>query len=85
MWYNRGTMKLTKKNRVTLVTILLFGLLIGTLSWEVLERIVALSGKTMDLSVGPVGFDVHVLSVWIRINPGSFLGTVAGILLFNRL
>jgi len=78
-------MKLTKKNRATLVTILLLGLLIGTLSWEVLERIVALSGKTMDLSVGPVGFDVHAVSIWIRVNPGSFLGAIAGILLFNRL
>ena len=78
-------MKLTKKNRSSLVLVLILGLLIGTLSWEVLERIIALTGRQLDLSIGPVGFDLHVVSVWIRLNPGSFLGTIAGIILFTRL
>ena len=78
-------MKLTKKNRSSFVLFLLLGILIGSLSWEVLERIVALTGRRMELSIGPVGFDLNVLSVWIRLNPGSFLGAVGGILLFTRI
>ena len=78
-------MKLTKKNRAAFVLVVFLGLLIGTLAWEVLERIVALSGKHLDLTTGPIGFDIRVVAVWIRINPGSFLGCVAGILLFTRL
>ena len=78
-------MKLTKKNRPALMLVLLLALLVGTLSWELLERIVALSGRRMDLSIGPVGFDLRVLSVWIELNPGSFLGIIAGVLLFSRI
>ena len=78
-------MKLSKKSRSVFLLILFLSLLIGTLSWEILERIIALTGRRMDLSIGPVGFDIGVLSLWLRLNPGSFLGTVAGILLFIRV
>ncbi len=78
-------MKLTKKNRPTLVLIVFLGLLIGTLTWELLEQIIAFSGTALDLSIGPVGFDLEVIAVWIEINPGSFLGCVGGVLLFTRL
>lgn len=78
-------MKLTKKNRSALTLLLLFGILIGSMSWELLERVIALAGKQMDLSTRPIGFDLHVISVWLRVNPGSFLGAVGGILLFARL
>ena len=78
-------MKLTKRNRSVLVVLICFGLVIGTLSWEILERIVAASGRSLDLSVGPIGLDLRVIAVWLRINPGSFVGAGIGVLLFNKL
>ncbi len=65
--------------------IILLGFLVGTLAWEIVERLVALTGRAMELSIGPIGFDVRAVSVWIRVNPGSFLGTVSALLLLQRL
>ncbi len=68
-----------------MVYLVLFGLVIGTLSWEILERVVAATGRNMNLTAGPIGIDLYVLAIWIRVNPGSFLGTFAGTLLFLKL
>lgn len=78
-------MKLTKKNRSALALLIVLGLVIGTLGWEIIERLVELTGRSFDLSVGPVGFDLHVLAVTMRLNPGSFVGTIGGVLLFVRI
>ena len=68
-----------------MVYLVLFGLVIGTLSWEIIERIVSATGRTMDLTAGPIGIDLWVVAISIRVNPGSFLGTIAGVLLFRKL
>lgn len=78
-------MKLVKKNAGLFALLFFLGLIIGTFGWEILERVLAAAGKNMDLSVGPMGIDLDVISVYLKINPGSFLGAVAGLLLFFRL
>jgi len=76
-------MKLTSRNRSTFLAFLGLGFLVGTLGWEVLERIVLQMGFQLALGVGPVGFDLSVLSVFIKINPGTFIGVLGGIFLFR--
>jgi hypothetical protein len=78
-------MKLTGRNRSTFVAFLGLGFLIGTLAWEVLERILLQLGVELALGIGPVGFDLSVLSVFIKINPGTFIGLLGGIFLFRLL
>jgi len=78
-------MKLIKKNIKPLVIFIFLGLVIGTLTWEILEKLVALSGRSFSLGVGPVGFDLGAFSFYMRFNPGSLLGAGGGILLFRTL
>ena len=78
-------MKLSSKNRSTFVSFLGLGFLIGTLAWEVLERIFLQMGIDLALGIGPVGFDLSVLSVFIKINPGTFIGILGGIFLFRLM
>ena len=42
-----------------------------------------LFGLESPLTLGPIGFDLSVLAVWLSINPGSVLGAVLGYLLFR--
>ncbi len=77
--------KLVKKNLTPFVTILVLGLIIGTLAWDILERIFAAAGLPFSLSTGRIGFDLDVIAFYIRINPGSFLGAAGGVLLFRAL
>ena len=65
--------------------VLVLCLIVGTLAWEVLERILRMSGVPLDLTVGPIGFDIGILAVWLEANPGTLLGIVPAILLFRRL
>ena len=76
-------MKLNSRNRSTFLAFLGLGALFGTLGWEVLERIVQQMGLELALGIGPVGFDLSVLSVFIKINPGTFIGVLGGIFLFR--
>lgn len=76
-------MKLTSRNRSTFVLFMLLGLLIGSLAWEVFERILSRFGVGLSLGVGPVGFDISVLVLSLVINPGSLLGALGGALLFR--
>lgn len=78
-------MKVSKKTLSTLIWVLFLSLVIGTVAWEILERVLALAGVAVSLSVGPVGFDAYVLAVSLRLNPGSLAGLVAGFLLFRRI
>lgn len=79
------SMKLSSKNRPTFLSFLGLGFLIGTLAWEVLERILLQVGIELALGIGPVGFDLSVLSCFIMINPGTFIGILGGILLFRLM
>jgi hypothetical protein len=71
-------MKITQKYLKYLYLFIIMGIVIGSLCWEILERLIAMSGINLNLSVGPVGFDISVLSLYLKINPGSFIGA-AGI------
>ena len=78
-------MKLSSRNRSTFLIFLGLGFLIGTLGWEVLERILLQLGWEIALGIGPVGFDLSVLSVFIKLNPGTFIGVLGGVLLFRLM
>jgi len=78
-------MKLIKKHVGAFLLLVLLGIFIGTLAWDILERIFAQAGLPFSLETGPIGFDIGVLSVYMKINPGSFLGAAGGILLFRSL
>jgi len=78
-------MKLNKKNRTSFLILILLGFLIGTLSWELLERVLITFNVTLKWEIGPVGFDLRVLSFYIKFNPGSVLGIIAGLFLFAAI
>ena len=67
-------MKITQKYLKYLYLFIILGIVIGSLSWEILERLISRGGFNIDLSVGPVGFDISVISFYLKINPGSFIG-----------
>jgi hypothetical protein len=77
-------MKLTAKNLPVLTRLLVLCMVIGTLAWEIVERLLALAGVALDLSVGPVGFDIEVIALSVMANPGTLIGIVPAILLFRR-
>jgi hypothetical protein len=76
-------MKLNSRNRSTFLWFLGLGFLIGTLAWEVLERVLQHAGLGLSLAVGPVGVDLAVLQVSVMANPGTVLGALAGVILFR--
>jgi hypothetical protein len=78
-------MKLTTKTLGPFLLFLLLGLVIGSVAWEIVERLVNVAGLSLSLSIGPVGFDLRVLAVWVRLNPGSLLGAAGGIILWRSL
>ncbi len=78
-------MKLNGKTLGPLVVLGTLGSLVGALAWELLERVLAGTGTRLDLSAGPVGFDFHVVSLHFLVNPGTFLGLAAGLILFRFL
>lgn len=78
-------MKLNGRTRSTFVLLLALGVLIGSLAWEVLERILARFGVQPGLSLGPIGFDLDVLAFSLVLNPGTILGALGGLLLFHFL
>lgn len=76
-------MKMIKKNIRPFSIVILLGLLIGSLSWEVVELIIARSGLDLNLGTGPIGFDIGVLSLYVEFNPGSILGCIGGAIYFR--
>ena len=78
-------MKLAAKNMGVFLRLLALTAVIGTLVWELLERLLGLLEVTLDLSVGPIGFDIEVVSLYVMANPGTLLGIPVAILLFRRL
>jgi hypothetical protein len=78
-------MKITGRTLSSLVLLCVLGMLVGGLAWEVLERVASRLGLALELSIGPVGFDLSVISLSVRANPGTFLGLVGAVLLFRAL
>ncbi len=79
-------MRLNKKNRGTLIRLLILCSVLGTLVFSLILRMIppahAWEGR---LSLGPIGFDAYLISAAVRVNPGTFLGLPAGYLLFRSL
>jgi hypothetical protein len=78
-------MKLSAKNVSTLVMLGLLGGVVGGLAWEVVERVCFKLGCALNMSVGPIGFDLSVISLYFLVNPGTFLGLLGGVVLFRIL
>ena len=81
---NIEAVKLNSKNRSTLLILVALSMIIGTVAWEIIERILSMAGATIDLTVGPLELDVYVISIALRPNPGTLLGIVPGVALFRR-
>ncbi|MEE8440954.1 MAG: hypothetical protein V3S41_04465 [Spirochaetia bacterium] len=78
-------MKLNNRNLPIFIRLLLISVVVATLAWELFERLLALSGVVLELSLGPIGFDIQVVAFSLQVNPGTLLGIVPGVLLFRRL
>jgi hypothetical protein len=79
-------MVFNKKSVISFFGLLFLGCLIGSLAWEIVERIVNVAGTALSLSLAsPLSLDLHVVAVSFRPNIGSILGAVAGIVLFFLL
>ncbi len=76
-------MKLNKRTMSTLLVLLFLFITVGTLSWELLERILATTGLQIDWSVGPIGFDLRVLALTMQLNPGSLAGILVAFRTFR--
>jgi hypothetical protein len=80
-------MNLNKKNLSTLILILVFSTIIGCLFWELLERILSMLNINFTLTLKePLKlFDIYVISLSFRANPGILLGLIGGCILFKRI
>ena len=78
-------MKYTKKNRPVLIKMILLAVLIGTFAWDLLERVLQLMDIPLHIAIGPIGFDLHVISCYLYLNPGTLFGIIGAIILFRRL
>jgi len=79
-------MKINLKNLPILISFLILGTIIGSLAWEVLERIIHLvpqwSGFSLTVKEPLLFFDFYVLAVYCRVNPGTLIGFLGGIFIF---
>ncbi len=79
-------MKFGKKTLGPFFALCLFGMLIGSLSWEVIERIIRLAPSLASFTLTiqePIRlFDFYVISLYFRANPGTIIGLVCGVILF---
>ena len=80
-------MKLNSRNLPKFILFLILGILVGSLGWEVFERILDALGADFSLTMKePIRlFDLYVLSLTFRANPGTLLGALAAVLLFRRI
>jgi hypothetical protein len=79
-------MDLKKKNFPVLFGFLCLGMVIGSLGWEIIERLLASMGSSLSFTMKePVGFNLYVIAVYVRANLGTILGAISGILLFKVL
>ncbi|MDC7127303.1 MAG: hypothetical protein PQJ46_17200 [Spirochaetales bacterium] len=78
-------MKITTKNYPKFIGFLIMFFVAGTLGWELIEEIIKAAGLYLNLTAGPVGFDIEVLAIYVSANPGSLLGIALGWFLFKRI
>ncbi len=76
-------MVIHRKNLPLLLGLLVFGAVVGSLGWEVVERIIRAAGSSFSLTLTtPIVLDVHVLALTLRPNLGTLLGGIGGVVLF---
>jgi NhaP-type Na+/H+ and K+/H+ antiporter len=76
-------MTLNRKSIPFFLGFSLIGLLIGSLTWEIIERIFQQSGISLTLTLSnPLLIDFHVIALSLRPNIGSLAGFLGGIILF---
>ena len=76
-------MVLNRKNLPILLGLLVFGAVVGSLGWEVVERIIRAAGSDFSLTLAaPIVLDIHVIALTLRPNLGTLLGGLGGIVLF---
>ncbi len=78
-------MKLTAKTRPWLSRMIFIGMIGGTLVWSIVEILFHNVGIPLNLTIGPIGFDLYVISFWLRINPGTLLGGASAWILFLKI
>jgi len=82
-------MKLIKKNVPVFIAFLLMGCIIGSIFWEIFERILHLfpdfSYFTLTMKQPAVLLDIYVIALAFRANPGTLLGLIGGIIFFFRI
>ncbi|MBN2444881.1 MAG: hypothetical protein JXJ04_26235 [Spirochaetales bacterium] len=82
-------MKLNKKSIPLFIAFLFMGCLIGSIFWEVLERILHLFPGLASFSLTTerplLFFDLYILSFGLRANPGTLLGLAGGTIFFFRI
>ncbi|MBN2737419.1 MAG: hypothetical protein JXR70_10600 [Spirochaetales bacterium] len=82
-------MKFNTKTMPAFVGFLIAGLFLGSLAWEVVERILhlipALENFSFTMEEPIQVFDFYVLSLSFRANPGTFMGLVGSVVMFFAL
>lgn len=63
--------------------LLLLSVIVGSLAWEILERLLAQIQLRPGLAIGPFGMDLSVFRFDVKLNPGSFAGIWLGAFLFK--
>lgn len=83
---NRIIMKITKKGIPGFLLLIFLTLFTGTIFWKILELILtSVTGSSVSLTTSPLGFDLGVVALYFRFNPGSLIGFIAGVVLYKRI
>ena len=79
-------MVVNRKNLPIFLGILIFSTVIGSLGWEIVERIIQAAGSSLSLTLDtPIILDVHVVALSLRPNLRTLLGGIGGVILFFLL
>ena len=78
---------MNRKNLSSFILLLILGMVIGSLGWELLERLFRQLGVSFSLTLkAPLQIlDLYVVSLSLRANPGTLLGALGGIVLFRLI
>ena len=80
-------MKFNKKNIPFLFLIMISCILIGSLFWEILERMLHYAGLNISFTMKePIKlFDIYVIALSFRANPGSIIGFISSFFLYLKI
>ncbi len=80
-------MTLNKKNVPIFLLIIALGVVIGSLAWELFERILGMWGVVVGFTLRePITlFDLYVISVSLRANLGTALGALGGVMVYRLI